>query len=235
MVLLLAHFAVGVGIKGEIGYVSVVASVLVVLSIRNRIRLGWRWPGAKLKDVFGTLVAAAFIIFFFGAILPGHSPFNPAVFPWFAAGANFLVYAVLNGLKVVNDSNAAFLQNCGEHRSLAPPEPPPPSRPAQRSWKQILAAVYGIYFLIVWLLGLSFFWRFNLAFSHGSPKPTATQTEKLINHSHTVYITPDEKRMVHLLELSMMCGIPSAMALGVFLHFIVGVKIFDNKSLPSLD
>src|SRR5579859_3950572 len=88
MVIIVAHLAFGVGIVGEV----IMACCAIVFgfakSVANRRRLGWKWPGAKLADAFGALVASALILFFIGAALPGTSPLNPNLFPWCAAGAN---------------------------------------------------------------------------------------------------------------------------------------------------
>src|SRR5258705_255736 len=104
MIVIVAHFAFGLGIVGEMVVAGGAILVGVVKSVANRRRLGWKWPGAKLRDVFGALVATALILFFIGAAVPGTSPLNPNLFPWCAAGANILVFAVLSGLHVVRQS-----------------------------------------------------------------------------------------------------------------------------------
>jgi len=226
MGLMMAHFALGAGIVFEIAVVGCAALAGLVLSIRNRRKHGWHWSGANWKNVLGALLAAVLILYFLGAALPGTTIFNPNLFPWLAAGGGILVFGVLSALNVVQQSEEEFLRHCGEGRPVE--SPPPPSGPQLPGWKRVIAGAFGIYFLAVWIVAVGFFWKFNSAYSHGSQQPTTAQTEKLSNHGHTVYITPEEKQMVDLLKLALMPGIPSIFVMGAILHFVVGVKVFSK-------
>jgi hypothetical protein len=135
---------------------------------------------------------------------------------------------VLSALNVVQQSEEEFQRHCGEGKPVEP-SPPPPSNSQLPKWKRAVASVFGIYFLALWIVGVGFFWKFNSAYSHGSPQPTATQTEMLTNHGHSVYITPEEKQMVKRLQLALMPGIPSVFLIGAVLHFVVGVKVFSKE------
>ncbi len=225
MVMLLLQLAFGVGIHFQIPFTAGTAIVLVTLSVRNRRRMHWHWPGAKLKDVLAALGSAALVVFFFGAILPGHSVLNPRIFPWLAFGANFLVYIVLITLKVVAETNAEFLSNCGDNR-IPPPQSPPAvlDQPRLRGWRYVVFKIFTVLFMAVWIMGVAFFWKWNSTYGHGSPQPTATQTQKLTSHGHAVYITPEEERSLNLFEHVFAIGMPSVLVLGV----VVGLVTRSN-------
>lgn len=53
----------------------------------------------------------------------------------------------------------------------------------------------------------------------------------LIDHGRTVYLPLWQGELVYRLRAAMFIGIPSAIVLGLLLHFGLGVKIFDN--LPT--
>jgi hypothetical protein len=89
----------------------------------------------------------------------------------------------------------------------------------------MVRAVYSTAFVTVWLLGVGSFYDYGLAYRSGSLQPTDTQTEALNNHGRIVYITPEQEGRLHLLELGAAVGIPSIIAAGFFLHFVLGVKI----------
>jgi hypothetical protein len=76
------------------------------------------------------------------------------------------------------------------------------------------------------------FYSFGTAFKNGSPEPTITRTERLENHGKTVYVTPSEKQRIHLLQLVSGIGFPVVLLGGAILHFVVGVKLFQNT--PTL-
>jgi hypothetical protein len=223
--LLIAHTG---NIAFEIGVVACAALVGLTLSIRNRRRNDWRWPGAKRSNVLGAVATAALMMFFFGASLPGTTILNPDRFPWFAGGGGVLVFGVLSALNVVQSSEADFQRLCGGTKSEEAITTGPPGAQLPK-WKRILAGAFSVYFLVVWILATGYFWQFNSAFSHGSPQPTATQNEKLTNHGHTVYITLQEKRWTDRFELALMPGIPSVFFLAAILHFVVGIKVFSRR------
>lgn len=217
MAAILAHFVLGLGIAFEAGVAVCYTVVAVILSLRNRRRTGWHWPGARLKDILGALAASALIIFFFGAILPGASPLNPRIFPFLAAGFNFLVFAILSGLKIVFEKEDEFLRYCGEFR---PTEARLPVSSPLPFWKRLLWGAFQVYFLAIWIGGVGFFWQFNAAYNHGTPQPTPARTEILTSHGHSVYITPEQRRRIDLLEHLMIYGIPSVLISGFLLHLL---------------
>ncbi|MGH9199760.1 MAG: hypothetical protein ACRD2A_00805 [Vicinamibacterales bacterium] len=106
--------------------------------------------------------------------------------------------------------------------------PPAPRPSAEPPWKKGLRLLYFILFLAVWLEGVASFYYFGIAFRGGAVRPNALQAEPLSDHGKVVYITSSQKRLVETLLTGMAIGIPSAMLLGVILHFIVGVRLFPN-------
>ncbi|MBM4050520.1 MAG: hypothetical protein FJ279_35950 [Planctomycetes bacterium] len=224
-------FMVGraIPIQALITIVSALLVVLAGLSIHHRTKFDWHWPGVGIKGVLSAVLSIALGLFFLGAATPRISPLNPAAFPWFAAGGGIIVFWILSSLKIVFQSESEFQSHCGDQR-LRKPEPAIPS--SEEPWKKAARTAFSLYFFAVWIAGVSFFWKFNTTFRDGTPEPTPDRTETLTNHGKTVYITAEEKKVVSLLQYSMMVGIPSALLLGALLHFVVGVKLFPN--MPTL-
>ena len=176
----------------------------------------------------GALVALVLGAYFLGAVLPGTTIGNPGIFPWLCAGGGIITFAVLSGLNVVQQTDAKFEAHCGE-KKVVEPAPTPPAGPTVPAWKRILITAFQLYFLAVWIGGVGFFWKYNSAMSRGSAQPTATQTERLTDHGHTVYITPQDRKQVDLLQLALVIGIPSIFVIGGILHFGLGAKVFGKK------
>lgn len=212
-----------------IGIVGALLFVLAGLSIHHRIKSEWHWPGVGIKGLLGVVFSVALGLFFLGAATPRISPLNPTFFPWFAAGGGIILFWILSGLKIVFQSESEFQGHCGEQR-LKKSEPSTPSH--EPSWKKGVRVAFTVYFMVTWIAGVSFFWQFNTAFRDGTPESTPERTETLTDHGKTVYITPKEKRIISLLQYSMILGIPSALVLGALIHFVVGVKLFPNT--PTL-
>lgn len=216
-------------LPSQIAIVTILVCVLAPLSIIHRIKNRWHWPGMGIKNLLEAIGALAIYLFFFGSITPIASPLQPKVFPWFAAGGGMILFSVLASLNFVSWSEKQFRTCCEDQIVSASQLVKQPFEPV---WKRLLRTLYLIYFIAVWIIGVGFFWQFNIAFRDGSPEPTASQTETLVNHGKTIYITPEEKRFISLLRRGSYIGIPSAIILGVVLDFVVGAKIFSNT--PSL-
>jgi hypothetical protein len=214
----------------QVGLVAALACGLTVISIRHRKQNQWHWPGVGNKEILSAAISLALGLFFLGAITPRISPLNPRIFPWFAAGGGMTLFFFLSYLNISYPSKDRFLSHCGERAS----EPPQAEEGAPRElgWKRTIRIIFSIYFMAVWIVGVSFFWQYSIAIRDSSPEPTPARTEKIVDHGKTFYITPEQERIVSILKRSMTIGIPSAMFLGFLLHFIVGVKLFPNT--PSL-
>ena len=213
-----------------IGIVGALLIVLAGLSIRHRKKSEWHWPGVGGKGIFNVVLTIALGIFFLGAMTPRVSPLDPMSFPWFAAVAGIMLFWVLSHLKIMFRSESEFQNHCGDQR-LKESEPATPS--LEPSWKKGVRTIFTVYFVAVWIAGVCFFWQYNTALRDGTPESTPERTETLKDHGKTVYITSKEKRIVSILEYSMMLGIPSALALGALIHFVVGVKLFPNIPTPA--
>jgi hypothetical protein len=167
------------------------------------------------------------MMFFFGAVLAtrvSSSLFNPNLFPWCAAGAGLFLFHNLSGLNIVYKSEEQFLRHCGEGQLEEAPQGPP-----LPLWKQVLITGFCAYFLLVWIIMIGFLWKSGAAYNDGSPVPTATQTEALTSHGHTVYITPGEKRVLSRLEHAAPIGIVSVFVIGVPLLFVLDLKVSSRK------
>jgi len=228
MMLLLATSAL-LPVFFQIACVSVLLLTFLALSVKRRIRMQWHWPGTGVRNVLGAIFSVALGVFFLGSVTPRVSPLDPRLFPWFAAGGGIVLFWILYQLKLVFFSEKDFLSHCGERIAT---EPKPATAPTEPTWKRFLRSAFYVYFFAVWTAGVTFFWKYNIAFRDGSPEPTPTQTETLVDHGNTVYITAEEKRVVSILEKSMFVGIPSALLLATLLQFVVGVKLFPH--VPSL-
>ncbi len=223
---LAAHFLFKMGIPGEVAMACGATLVAVILSICNRVKHAWHWPGASVRELFWAFAAALLVAFFIEVALPGRSPLNPNLFPWCAMGAGILLFAVLSGLRVVSASEREFLLQCGPGQAEIPR---PPAKPRVRSWRRTVVSAFEIYFLVVWILAVVFFWQFNAVCQRASPVQTATQTEGLSDHGRLVFMTPKEKRRLEALKYSLTTGVPSVFVLGAFLHFVVGVRVFSRR------
>lgn len=139
-----------------------------------------------------------------------------------------MLFMVSSALKVCYRSNEEFFRHCGGRRAAETSPAAAAAAEALPSWKRVAKGAFMVWFFVVWIAGVSFFWKFNEAFASGSPQPTVAQTSKLTNHGRTVYITAEQNRTVKLLEYSMMIGIPFIFVFGAVLHFVAGVKLFSN-------
>jgi hypothetical protein len=238
MVLMILGAITLAGVGFEIIVACGVAAIIAILSIRNRIKNDWHWPGTNWKGVASAVITAALCLYFLGSVLPGHTIRNPGLFPWLSAGCAIITFGILSGLNIVQSSQAEFERCCGPAQELPRLAGDSKNESSQFEftssrgtqsfgWRKIVTTAFQIYFLAAWLTGVTFFWQFNLANSHGSPTPTATQTEPLSNHGHTVYISAKEKHRVDLLKTLAPIGIVSAIAFAAILQF--GLKLKPSQ------
>lgn len=228
--MVLFMFGSVVTVQALIGVVSGLLVVLTGLSIRHRILLKWHWPGVGVKEVLGAIFSIALGLFFLGAVTPRFVPLTPAVFPWFAAGGGIIFFWTLSRLKIIFPTKNEFQSHCGDRG----PEMSEPIRPAaEPAWKKTARTAFSLYFLAVWIVGVSFFWKYNTAIRDGTSEATPERQETLREHGRTVYITAEEKKIVSVLQHAMMIGIPSALLLAALLHFVVGVKLFPGPATDT--
>lgn len=200
------------------------------ISIHHRMKSEWHWPGAGIKDVLGAIAGVALGLFFLNAATPRFPPLNPRCFAWYAAGAGILLFSILASLKIVFPSEAEFRKHCGDRQADDPDAPKAPEEPSRN---RKIRAAFRVYFMLVWILAVCFFWKFNTAYRDGTAAPTAEHTEALSDHGKTVYITADEKAVIGLLKYAVFLGIPSALAAGLFLHFVLKIPMDPRMGISA--
>lgn len=208
------------------------AIALVSISLRHRSMKHWRCPPIRPRDIFGALFLAILTAFFLFSATQLFRPSDHRVLPWYFAGLGIGVFGILTSLRIVYASEADFLLNCRIidefGREIEPtPETLEPKESEPR-WKKMTRGIYTGAFLLVWTLGVASFFFFGKAFRHGSPMPTATQSEPLTDHGNTVFISHAEKQRIDHFQLASWVGVPLVLVGGVILHFVVGVKLFPN-------
>jgi hypothetical protein len=204
--------------------------VLITLSIRHRRLTGWRWQSVKPKNY----AMAAGVIALMGVFLYAATPLvpasNPRFLPWFLAGFGIGAFNVLQAVRLVYPSEAAFLVDCrepsGQFEQAIVPESTEPA------WHRVVRGTYSTLFFVVWLEFVGFFYYSGAAFRDDSSGPTPTRPDAVTEHGKTVYVTHAQKVLSDKLELFAFIGIPSVIVGGLVLHFLVGVKLYPNA--PTL-
>jgi hypothetical protein len=217
-------------LRQEFEFTVVLVFVLATLSIRHRRSAGWRWQALETKNLLMAVGGIALMGVFLYAATPLFPPSNPRFLPWYLAGFGIGTFNVLQALRLVHPSEAAFLADCHEPDSQTVQATP--SEPTEPQWRRVVRATYRLLFFLVWLGFLAFFYYSGAAFRDGSPVPTPTQTDAVTQHGKTVYITHAQKILCDRLESSAFVGIPLVLVGGFVLHFLMGVKLFPNT--PTL-
>jgi hypothetical protein len=223
-------------VRQELTIASTIAVLILLVSRHQRQKKHWRWPGIKPVNVLYALGGIFFISIFLYSVTPLAPPSNGHIVPWYLGGLGIGMFSILQSLKVVYASEAEFASDCmiidQYGRELEPAHVPSPAQLSEPNWKRITKVTYTTVFMLVWVCGVASFYFFGTAFKNGSPESTATRIEPLEDHGKTVYVTPDDKRLVHALQLISGVGFPVVLISGVILHFLVGVKLFPNT--PTL-
>ncbi len=222
--------------RQELIFAGLLLSVLVSLSVRHRVSAGWRWQGVRTKQLFMAVAGIALIGVFLYSATAWFPPSNPRFLPWFLAGFGIGAFNVMQALGLVYPSEAAFLADCrepdGQIKEATNTESIQPTEPG---WHKAVRSAYSVLFFIICLGFMGFFYYSGSTFRSGSPVPTPAQMEPVTDHGKTVYITHDQKIVRDRLGLFGFVGIPSAILGGLFLHFVVGVKLFpDTPTLREL-
>ncbi len=216
----------------ELSIVTCLAAVLVSISMRHRHEMNWRWRGARAKNVLAALGGAILMAFFLFAGTPLFPPSDRRFLPWYLAGGGIAVFGVLAALKLVVFSKDEFVKECEGPTSLGVPKSATDERKSvlgkDPTWKRVVRGVFVTLFLLVWIDGVASFYCFGVAFRHGSPEPTATNTEPLEDHGHVVFVPRDQKVLIDRLQRIMWIGIPSILVAGFVIHYIVGVALFQR-------
>jgi hypothetical protein len=222
--------------RQEIMLTGFLVIALVSISLRYRRMKHWHCPTIRRRDTFGALGIAILLIFFLFSAYQLFPLSDHNVLPWYFAGLGIGVFGILTSLRIVYASEVDFLLNCriideyGREIERTSETPEPGER--EPRWKKITRGIYSGAFLLMWTLSVASFFFFGKAFRHGSPMPTATQSEPLTDSGKTVFVTRLEKQRIEDLQWGSWVGIPIVLVGGIILHFLVGVKLFPNA--PTL-
>jgi hypothetical protein len=214
-------------VRQEILFAGALLLLLGSISSRHRRAKGWHWQGASAKNRLAALGGLVLMGFFLYAGTPLFPPSDHRFMPWYLAGFGIGLFGFLQSLRLVHTTEAAFLADCGEPSTQA--AEPVHSEPTGPRWQRVARTIYSIAFFLVWLEFLAFFYYSGKTFRDGSPVPTQTQTEPMTEHGKTVYVRRDQKAISDELERLGFIGIPTVLVSGLLLHFVVGVKIFENR------
>jgi hypothetical protein len=211
----------------EVGVALTLAAMCVLLSLRHRRQVGWRWPGVSTKEILLALIVIVGGVIFLTAATSMFSPLEPQMLPWYLAGVGIVTFNVLTMLRVITYAESDFVAPAAQAVTAATEATPGPAVPR---WHALVRIACTVLFVVAWLDFMAFFYLSGQAFQHGSRTPTVTQTEPMQDHGTVVYVTRDEKVRVDLLEQGQV-AIPIAIGLALFAHVVLGVKIISN--LPT--
>jgi hypothetical protein len=103
---------------------------------------------------------------------------------------------LLTALRLVRPSKSEFILDCQRTpSSQAQPTTARPEQPSDPAWQRFLRGAYTIGFLSIWLTFVVFFCFSGKHFRGGTPAPTATHTEPVTEHGHTVYVTREQREL----------------------------------------
>jgi len=218
-------------IRQELSFAAILMVVLFSASMKNRSSRGWHWQPAESKQFVWATGSLLLTSVFLYAASPQFPPSYPGFFPWYLFGIGIGFMNALSSIGLVRQSESQFSADCQTNAPQVPAVSPTPE-PADPGWQRFLRGAFTVAFVAVWLTGVTFFYLHGKAIHNGSPTPTTTQTDPITEHGGTVYVAHKEKVMDDRLLMVLMIGVPSVMAVGAILHFLVGVKLFPNA--PTL-
>lgn len=221
--------------RQELIFAAILMTVLLLLAMRHRRTRNWHWQGVEPKQVFGAGGGVLLTIAFLFAATPLFPPSKPQALPWYLAGFGIGAMNFLSALRLARTSESQFIADCQDHSQGPASEPHAlPSVPAVSDtvvWRRWTRTTFTLAFFFVWSNFVVFFYLSGKDFRDGTPAPTTTHTEPVTQHGHTVYVTREQKARDDRLMMISMVGVPSVIAAGFILHYLVGVKVFDN--IPS--
>jgi hypothetical protein len=230
-------FGGNLSVYRELQIAGIVLVALLVISLRYRRQQNWRWPAIRRLDILRAAGGGVLTAVFLFAATPLFPPSDSRALPWYLAGLGIGVFNILCLLNLVCLSKADFLAQCSSSdqpgRELVAPPPQPAATVIEARWKNVVRRSYTVAFFAVWLSFLAFFYLFGVSFKNGSPVATVSQSEALQDHGKTAYITREEKRRIDTLQLVSMIGMPSVILGGLLLHFVVGIKLIDPRTLAD--
>ena len=209
------------GLPDHMTYVFIAAGIALSIAIGSafrRARLDWHWRGAGVREI-AAVIFTTLLMGFFASSITGKFPPPVGLMPWYLALTGIYLFTVLQILHVVHFAEADFRAECGEA-----PSAPQPATPREAGWKRVTRAVFGVFFLAVWLEGVGFFYVHSRALEHSSPEPVGAQTWSIEEHGRHNYVTKEEYDRDAALKALMFIGIPAALATGALLQFVLGIN-----------
>lgn len=215
----------------ELAVAGGLATVLAMVAIVRRMRLGWRWPGATPLRWLGALGTLLLGLVFAGASSFQFPPTSASALPWYLGLGGIVAFNLLTLLGLSHTTEAEFRASFDSGNVSVGRAQASIIETRQRTWQSLVVGVYRLLFFAAWLTFVAFIAADGWAMRDGSPALTAEAIIPLTEHGRTVYLPVWQGQIVEGLKLAGMIGIPSVIALGFLLHFGLGVKIFDN--LPT--
>jgi hypothetical protein len=125
-------------LRQELTFAAVLVFVLASVSIRHRRSAGWRWQGLQTKNLLIAAGGIALMGVFLYAATPLLPPSNPRALPWYLAGSGIVAFKVLQALRLVHPSEAAFLADGHEpgRQTVQPKE----TEPTEPQWHGVARA-----------------------------------------------------------------------------------------------
>jgi hypothetical protein len=230
LAMVLFVFGSSLSVSAELTVMAGASLAAASASLVNRTRLGWRWPGAGTKQFLGAFaVMVPFAIMMFVGS-QGFAPTSRTFLPWYFALTNMGIFAVLAMLRVVRLSEARFEADVtgrpADH--LAPKIETP-------TWKRQVKFAYNIAFVAVWLEGMTALYVYETRIRSGSPTPTSTQAFPLTDHGATVYLSAQDSSLVSVFMSGFMIGIPTILAIGFALQFLLHIPVFGRNPFGLKD
>lgn len=216
----------GLAFIEQIFIAAAIMLAIAVASFIRRLRHKWRWRRLSLARAGSAVLTLALMGYFLFAVAGGALQaqgfsFDRPFFlgPWALAALGIAVFSVLNVLRVTHLAEKTFQAECGDQGREPEPAPPPEPR-----WKVITKYVFTAAFLAVWLEAVTFFYIFDRTIRSSSPTPTVERTVAFKNKGVTVYVTQAEKQLVDQLRDFMFVGIPTMIATGFFLQYVLKIR-----------
>lgn len=166
-------------LRQELALTGMLLAVLIAISMRHRRSANWRWQGITAKNVVSVAANAVLMGVLLYAATPLFPPSNPRFLPWYLAGFGIGTFNVLQALRFVHPSEAAFLADCHERNGQI--EQATQIEPGDPQWHRIVRASFSIVFLIVWLEFAVFFYYSGKAFRDGSSVPLPQNQRRLLS------------------------------------------------------
>lgn len=220
----------GAGIRSQVALALAGYAVLFLVSLFHRHRKGWQWPGAGLGNygkalLFGVagglLLSTSLVRFMF---------FDPFRFSFHLCIVNITMFQVLHALNVVEWSAAKFEARCGSGSMQSVAELAEPIA-LRRTWRDSVRSICSVLFVLVWMIAVAYFIVHQYAMSHGSESPSYPCIEAVRDHGAVVYVTPEEKWRIDILEAGMHYGIPTMLGICLLLEFVFGVSVRGGEAV----